>query len=322
MKSKKYSLPVIASALALVFTGTTGAQADDASVDPISTVEDLAAESLDPSVVATPSPDPSVAAISKTDEVTVEFPAEPGEAIVLSEDSGTSLTVTLPEPESESAPEVRSGAVSYDNGNGSHTVTSLDADGAFTALTVIESSRAPSFYSYEFGGSHGTWLDKQEDGSVLIRDADGNITGFVDIPWAKDATGAPVPTHYEISGMTLTQRIDLSSRSVQYPVVADPQIYSEWWGHVIKLTKAETKRAQGKTGFASILAAVCGYIPVTHIRIACIGLVGVKATQLVNTTRQAAGQKRCLAINIPAGYWAGIGGSFLGVNFSNVKCTK
>ena len=41
-------------------------------------------------------------------------------------------------------------------------------------------------------------------------------------PWARDANGAEVPTHYEITGTTLTQIIDHRMEPYAYPIVADP----------------------------------------------------------------------------------------------------
>ncbi|WP_282847829.1 DUF4258 domain-containing protein [Microbacterium oxydans] len=47
-------------------------------------------------------------------------------------------------------------------------------------------------------------------------------SGCTDVPWAKDASGASVPTFYGITGSTLTQVVQ--HQGAAYPVVADP-----WW---------------------------------------------------------------------------------------------
>ncbi|MFT4123896.1 MAG: hypothetical protein QM635_08695 [Microbacteriaceae bacterium] len=44
--------------------------------------------------------------------------------------------------------------------------------------------------------------------------------------WAVDATGAQVPTHYEIEGTTLTQVV-VAGSSARYPITADPSVV--WW---------------------------------------------------------------------------------------------
>lgn len=48
--------------------------------------------------------------------------------------------------------------------------------------------------------------------------------GTIQAPWAVDANGSPVATHYEVDGGTLKQVIDTTS-STAFPVTADP----EWW---------------------------------------------------------------------------------------------
>lgn len=259
-------------------------------------------------------------AVSETGSMTIEFPADQTGDLALSDDSGQIVSVSLPQAETAQPATISEGNVAYDNGNGSHTVTSLDSEGALTALTVIESPSAPDSYAYEIKVDEGGWLELQADGSVWIINAEGAVSGLIETPWAIDANGDKVPTSYEVSGSTLTQRIDLSSPSIHYPVVADPKIWAEWWGTVVLLSKSETKWAAGKAGYKAVTGAACGYIPIVHVRAGCIALVAAKAINLSNVTREASSQGRCLAINVPAGYWAGPGGSYLGMNFTNVKC--
>ncbi len=56
---------------------------------------------------------------------------------------------------------------------------------------------------------------------VLITDETGEFAGTVAPAWAKDATGEPVATRYEVHGNTLTQVVEHDA-ATQYPVVADP----------------------------------------------------------------------------------------------------
>jgi hypothetical protein len=58
-------------------------------------------------------------------------------------------------------------------------------------------------------------------------------------PWAKDATGTPVPTSYSVVGDTLVQHVETTPSTV-FPVVADP--YITWgWGPYWNLTGATIK---------------------------------------------------------------------------------
>jgi len=74
--------------------------------------------------------------------------------------------------------------------------------------------------------------EPEDDGSVLASRADGTAIGRVAKPWARDANGAEVPTHFEIAGTTLTQIIDHRSGPYAYPIVADP-----FWDTAWKVTK-------------------------------------------------------------------------------------
>lgn len=51
------------------------------------------------------------------------------------------------------------------------------------------------------------------------------IVSTISTPWAVDANGMSIPTHYKISGNTLTQVVE-SSTDTAFPVTADP---SWWW---------------------------------------------------------------------------------------------
>jgi hypothetical protein len=62
-----------------------------------------------------------------------------------------------------------------------------------------------------------TVLVVREEGSVQIFTV---IEEAIVPPWAKDATGQSLPTHYEIKGQTRTQIVDHLA-ATEYPVVED-----------------------------------------------------------------------------------------------------
>jgi hypothetical protein len=136
---------------------------------------------------------------------------------------GQTLSLGLPFGEiSAPAEPIGSGLVSYDNGNGSATVPVPQEDNSVAIHTIIESSTAPSRYAYQVSSPGGTEMRLNEDGSVAIVQADGTFFGGFAKPWAKDAAGVDLPTHYEIDKKQLTQVVDHSAQTVVYPVVADP----------------------------------------------------------------------------------------------------
>ncbi|MGE2772937.1 hypothetical protein ACQGAO_32555 [Rhodococcus sp. 1.20] len=61
------------------------------------------------------------------------------------------------------------------------------------------------------------------DGTVTVFDADGNPVSTIDAPWAYDANGTPIPTHYEIRDGQLVQVVDTAGiENILYPILADP----------------------------------------------------------------------------------------------------
>ncbi len=90
--------------------------------------------------------------------------------------------------------------------------------GTFRALLHIDSSDAPTEYSFEVDGGE---LIPLEDGGVSVRDGDGNLIGLFEPAWAVDAAGVAVPTYYEVRGSTIVQHVQHTSATA-FPVVADP----------------------------------------------------------------------------------------------------
>ncbi|MGH1977921.1 hypothetical protein [Rothia sp. L_38] len=108
-------------------------------------------------------------------------------------------------------------------GDAASITTGATETGAQSVIT-IESSSAPSEYSFDLALQDGTFLAMDEDGSVDISNEDQLVIGEVKKPWAYDANGNPVKTWFEIEDSTLTQHVEFS-HDTAFPVTADP----EWW---------------------------------------------------------------------------------------------
>lgn len=63
------------------------------------------------------------------------------------------------------------------------------------------------------------------DGGVEAFDHDGTLIATAPAPWARDAKGTPVPTHFEIDGTTLIQVVEHRSGEYTYGIVADPDAW-------------------------------------------------------------------------------------------------
>ncbi len=98
----------------------------------------------------------------------------------------------------------------------------LKHEGGVQALFRIADAESPVLYQFNNSIPIGHTGHIQADGSVVIMDTAGNNAGMIAAPWAYDANGIAVPTHYKINGTTLIQAVE--HHGATYPVVADPWI--------------------------------------------------------------------------------------------------
>ncbi|UXM92853.1 DUF2599 domain-containing protein [Paenarthrobacter sp. JL.01a] len=229
--------------------------------NPLSALQTLTAGSSSAStevlsdVASVPTNDVGAHAIDATvNDIRVVIPTDPVEPVSVESATGTSIKVSLPfAGEAASAKEVLSGVVAYDNDNGSTTVPVVKNDGSVQIMTVINNSEAPSAYTYRIGLPPGSSLASESDGSVSVLAPDGSRIGAFAPAWAKDAHGADVSTHYEVTGTTLVQVVDHSSANIAYPVTADPYlgidlISSAYWsGRTFVVTPTWWARANGNS---------------------------------------------------------------------------
>lgn len=131
-------------------------------------------------------------------------------------------------------------------------------------LSVIEDSSAPSEFVYEvsLGAGSELRLDKTTGaGAVISADQERGVA--ISPPWAVDAKGVEVPTHYEVRNGKLVQVVSHTERSYTYPIVADPTWNDRWFGGEIIFSRNETAAiAAGGAGAAATILAGCGWIPV------------------------------------------------------------
>ncbi|MFE4194251.1 DUF2599 domain-containing protein [Paenarthrobacter sp. NPDC056912] len=162
---------------------------------------------------------------AKINDIRVVLPTHPVDPISLETSAGASIKISLPfSKEAAKADVISDGVVAYDNNNGSTTVPVVKIDGSIQIATVIEHSDAPTTYSYDVGLEPGSSLERQSDGTVSVLGPEGVRVGAFAPPWAKDANGFDVKTHYEIAGTTLIQVVEHWTAGIAYPVTADPYL--------------------------------------------------------------------------------------------------
>ncbi len=163
---------------------------------------------------------------------------------------------------------------------GTHITVEPLATGSRTSV-VISASDAPTSYPFTFADDVS--LEASDDGSIDVRGADGQVVGEIAAPWAVDATGNPVATHYEVEGNVVVQVVDHTSTDVTYPVVADPTVH--WWGIEWLLSKSQTDKlilymntGVGAAGVTALLCAgtIAGAVPcgIGYGLVAAIGGIG------------------------------------------------
>lgn len=89
------------------------------------------------------------------------------------------------------------------------------------ALVHIDTPSAPQRFEFGLAGDVDR-LVLRRDGSVVALDASGAPVAVAAAPWAVDADGTPVPTHFEVHELTLTQVVRHRAGAFSYGVTADP----------------------------------------------------------------------------------------------------
>ena len=147
----------------------------------------------------------------------------------------------------------------YEGTHEDTTVALQPAAGGLRALVHIDSAEAPERFDFVMGGDVAT-LEMMPDGSVVALNLDEEVLAVAPTPWALDANGVNVPTHYEISGTTLTQVVEHKAGDFAYGIVADPwwNPFSWPWGKWVKASGKAIKKAAKKC-LVGAAATTLGY---------------------------------------------------------------
>lgn len=203
---------------------TTAALPATAQVDPqpdaIDVVKSVAAEMVNESATAPTDSSNGVLEVDSSDpELAVSIDtSEPAGATVVASETSTSFIAV----DAAGDGEVRDRFVQYSNFDGESGTVVQPLDNGVRLLTVIESSQAPTEYGFAFDGGSDLTPTTFEDGSLVLHDPQGEHRGYVHAPWAFDATGRAVPTHFEWRSGMLIQVVEHAREPFEYPVASDP----------------------------------------------------------------------------------------------------
>lgn len=220
-----------AAALGLTFLGIGPAAWADSQQTDAPLTSSTVAESIDSAgdLLAVPAAgDASPVGTTSQGDGTITVPSDPSRGIILDANESEQLRIGLPNAdESGPAQVVEPGVASYLGDQSASSV--VVADYGVQMLTTIASPDAPTRYDYQLTLAEGQRLGLTDEGLPAIFGTDGSVDVAVAAPWAQDANGAAVPTHYEITGDALTQVVDhTASANTAYPVTADPIWIAPW----------------------------------------------------------------------------------------------
>ncbi len=175
---------------------------------------------------------------AKTD--TVNVPRDPNQGIEIKGPNGQTITVNLPYADRAGrGTKTSKGAVAFEGQDGSANVVIPAADGV-QFLTVIESRKAPTQYTYRFDLPAGSRIEVAAKGSTaVVFDEHNKAIAVIPAPFAQDSNGKTVETYFTTDGRTLTQHVAHRSNGVAHPVVSDPYFRWYWNGVVVTLSRAE-----------------------------------------------------------------------------------
>lgn len=196
---------------------------------------------------------------------------------------GTTISVQLPEADSASgAVALDTGAITYPSST-SVANTVVPTDTGAQLLTTLSSAEAPTTYAYDIASTDGATVAVADDGSALVIAPSGEVLLHAAAPWAVDANGTSVPTHYELDGNQLVQVVDHTGGDYAYPIVADPRLDSGvgWTSILFNRHETQTIASAGIVALGGATAA-CGVggpvaIAACSVAAAAIGATAVYA---------------------------------------------
>jgi hypothetical protein len=159
----------------------------------------------------------------------------------------------------------------------SPTFTIDQLDTHTTRIAAVLRSATEATPSWDLGPD--AVLIPLPDGRVSVSNADGDLLAGVETPWAVDAAGQELPTHYEVDGSVLRQVVAIGP-STEYPVVADPTLtqFPGYW--TAKLNRTESASAVGTVATCAAVFQKAPHPGLKALTITCGALAAFSTAQL------------------------------------------
>ncbi|MFF3917792.1 hypothetical protein ACFYZB_30690 [Streptomyces sp. NPDC001852] len=195
--------------------------------------------------------------------VTVTAPGNASGQVAATAPGKGSLSLGLPGRSDVEGVKTGQGTVVYpDAAKATDLAVQPSTDGGASTLITLKNAQAPTTQRFTLNLPVDTKaVEDGAGGYLLLRALAGGAAqevGRISAPWAKDANGKPVPTHYTLEGNQLIQTVETASDTA-FPVVADPHFT---WGIITGtayFNKHETEQiALGGATAVAIVSAVGG----------------------------------------------------------------
>lgn len=232
-------------------------------------------------------------AVRGTDVVVPSDPTKP----ISASSSSAQFSVSLPkELNVEHSVAAGDGTIVFAGKDGSTSAAvQVLSPGTTRIQTILPNSAAPTRYTYAFPNGYSPAV--AADGSVVVNSLDGSGYAIISAPWARDAHGHGVPTHYETAGGNLVQVVQPTPDTV-FPVVADPSWAWINAAYGLKLTRSEThtlSTAAGVTGMCPAFIRMGGAPAAT-----LCGIYGAYIFTQANIAENAKPKQCIFAAVVPA----------------------
>ena len=258
---------------------------------------------------------PETAPVEGASDVTVTIPVDPSAQIVVQTSDANDFAVSLPLEATTTEGQVA------DNGSTIYAGVADSVDVSVEALadgvrisTVLADAEAGSLFTYPL--EEGVTAELNADKSIsLFENVEATdpetgqvVTGQIEValvqaPWAVDASGADVATHYELVDNAIVQVVDHTEGEITYPVVADPTFTQiNFFQTRIRWNRAETATIAAGGWGATGLTAVCGLAgaaaggPVGAAAFAAVCLAASGSAVYTAGVAQNSSPKRCLQL--------------------------
>ena len=192
---------------------------------------------------------------------TVEVPSDPADGVVITTAGGDEVGLGLPgASQADDGSVAENGTVLYEDALPSTAVAMQVLDnGAVRALVVVDGADAPTEFRFPVSVPDGGGIALNPDGSADVWNEIGLTVAVVEIPWATDAAGAAVPTHFRLEGTSLIQVVEHRANGTVYPVVADPALQFDC-GYVtctLRFNRQWTRNVRDGSWLAAAFLGIC-----------------------------------------------------------------